>query len=108
MTKDRLKALLAEYGRLALYTYLGLFAVVMTGFVVAIQAGFDVASAHGTLGVVGAAWLATKATQPLRIAATLALTPLVSVALNKLRARRGIPPAPPPAPKADESLNSDP
>jgi len=101
VTKERLKALLAEYGRLALYTYLGLFALVLTGFAVAISAGFDVASAHGTLGVLGAAWLATKATQPLRIAATLALTPLVAMAINKLRARRGLPPVPPPEPKAE-------
>lgn len=107
MTKERLKTLLAEYGQLALYTYLGLFVVVLLGFVVAIKAGFEVGSTGGTLTVVGAAWLATKATQPLRIAATLGLTPLVSVALHKLRARRGLPAQPPPAaptppePKAD-------
>ncbi len=71
VTKERLKALLAEYGQLALYTYLGLFLVVLAGFIVAIKAGFAVASTSGTLTLVGAAWLATKATQPLRIAATL-------------------------------------
>ncbi len=102
MTKERLKALLAEYGQLALYTYLGLFAVVLTGFIVAIKAGFAVASTEGTLTVVGAAWLATKATQPLRIAATLALTPLVSVALRKLRGQRATRPPAPPEPTPTE------
>jgi hypothetical protein len=33
----------------------------------------------------GATWLATKLTQPLRIFATLALTPVVAAALRKLR-----------------------
>lgn len=107
MTKERLKALLAEYGQLALYTYLGLFVVVLTGFIVAIKAGFEVGSTEGTLTVVGAAWLATKATQPLRIAATLGLTPLVSVALHKLRARRGIPPQSPPAPPTPPEPKAD-
>jgi hypothetical protein len=107
VTKERLKALLAEYGPLALYTYLGLFVVVMAGFIVAIKAGFEGGSTQGTFAAVGAAWLATKATTPLRIAATLGLTPLISVALHKLRARRGIPPQSPPAPPTPPEPKAD-
>jgi hypothetical protein len=85
VTKERLKALLAEYGRVALYTYLALFVLVFTGFAVAIAAGVQVESAQGGAGVLGMAYLATKVTQPIRIAATIALTPLVATAISRLR-----------------------
>jgi hypothetical protein len=75
---EKLKALLAEYGRVAIWTYFAIFALVLPGFALAITNGFQVESAKGGAGVLGAAWLATKATQPLRIAATLALTPLIA------------------------------
>jgi hypothetical protein len=82
LNRERLKTLLAEYGRLALYTYLVLFAVVLVGFVLAIRMGIHVDSVKGEAGVWGAAWLATKITQPLRILATVALTPLVAQLLK--------------------------
>jgi len=85
VTKERLKALLAEYGRVALYTYLGLFVLVLAGFAIAIAAGVQVESAQGGAGVLGMAYVATKVTQPIRIAATIALTPLIASAINKLR-----------------------
>jgi hypothetical protein len=78
MKRERLKNLLAEYGKIAIYVYLGIFAVVFAGFAVAIQSGMKVESATGKAGLIGAAWLATKVTQPLRILAALALTPLVA------------------------------
>jgi hypothetical protein len=84
MNRQRLKNLLAEYGRLALYTYLVLFLLVLLGFAGAIHLGVHTESMAGTAGLWGAAWLATKVTQPLRILATLALTPLVAQLL-KLR-----------------------
>jgi uncharacterized membrane protein YcgQ (UPF0703/DUF1980 family) len=82
MNRQRLKNLLAEYGRLALYTYLVLFAVVLMGFAGAIQLGVHTQSTAGKAGLWGAAWLATKVTQPLRILATVALTPLVAQVLK--------------------------
>ncbi len=84
MNKQRLKNLLAEYGRLAIYTYLVLFAVVLLGFAGAIHLGIHTESTAGKAGLWGAAWLATKLTQPLRILATVALTPVVAQVL-KLR-----------------------
>jgi hypothetical protein len=83
MTRDKLKALLEEYGRVAIWTYLVIWLTVLGGFALAISMGFSVASAEGSVGVLGAAWLATKLTQPLRIAGTLALTPLVAAAHKK-------------------------
>jgi hypothetical protein len=84
MNRERLKNLLAEYGRLALYTYLVLFVLVLLGFAGAIHLGVHAESTASKAGLWGAAWLATKLTQPLRILATVALTPLVAQVL-KLR-----------------------
>jgi hypothetical protein len=86
LSRQRLKQLLAEYGKLALFIYLGIFAVVLAGFALTIQLGFRVESTAGTAGVWGAAYLATKVAQPLRILATLALTPLVARLLRRPRA----------------------
>lgn len=97
---ERMKAMLAEYGGLALTIYLILFAAVLAGFAVAISLGFETESAAGSAGILGAAWLATKVTQPLRILATLAITPLVARGLKRLRARKPARPlATPPHPQ---------
>ena len=85
---ERFKALLAEYGRVALATYFALFALVFAGFGLAIALGIQVASAEGGVGVLGAAYVATKLTQPLRIAATMALTPLVARVVASFRKPR--------------------
>ena len=84
-TAERLKLLLSEYGPVALWVYFGVFALVFAGFAGAIHFGVDVEGAAATASVWGAAYVATKLTQPLRIAATLALTPLVVVAARRLR-----------------------
>jgi hypothetical protein len=86
---ERLKALLAAYGRIALAAYLTLFVLVFAGFALAISAGVNVASAQGGAGVLGAAYVATKLTQPLRIAATVALTPLLARLVEKFRTHSG-------------------
>lgn len=85
MSRERLKALLAEYGRIALWTYFVLFGVVLVGFATAISLGVEIESAKGGAGLLGAAWIATKLTQPLRIGVTLALTPLVARVVRRLR-----------------------
>ena len=83
--RDRLRELLVEYGSLALWVYFGLFAVVLAGFVIAIQAGVKVESAAGTAGTLGAAYLATKLTQPLRILGTLVLTPVIVRIVRRIK-----------------------
>jgi hypothetical protein len=85
----RLKELLAEYGRVAVGTYFAIFFLVLAGFALALSQGVEIASLErsGTTeaGVLGAAYIATKLTQPLRIAATLALTPLVAAVFRRSR-----------------------
>lgn len=85
MNRERLKKLMAEYGQVAIYTYFALFFLVFAGFALAIAWGIEVESAKGGAGLVGAAYLATKVTQPLRIGATLLLTPLVAKVVSKTR-----------------------
>lgn len=92
MNKERLKKLLAEYGQLALYIYLVIFAVVLVGFAMAIQMGVKVESTAGKAGIWGAAWLATKVTQPLRILGTIALTPLVAQLMKRWKKPAPVPP----------------
>ena len=75
--KDRLQKFLVEYGSLCLYVYFAIFALVLVGFATAIQLGAQLDSAAGVAGTWGAAYVATKLTQPLRIWATIAVTPIV-------------------------------
>ena len=81
--KEKLQKLMAEYGRIALVVYLATFVVTMTGFSLAIMQGFEVDGASSTAGTLGAAWVATKLTQPIRIGVTLVLTPLVGRFINR-------------------------
>lgn len=83
--KDRLEALLAKYGKLALIIYFGIFGLVLAGFAIAIRAGVQVETAAGEAGTLAAAWVATKLTQPLRIIATLVLTPIVGKVLDRFK-----------------------
>lgn len=85
--KERLTALLAEYGKVALYLYFAIFALVFAGFAIALAAGVKVEGASGSAGLIFGAWVATKLTQPLRILATLALTPVVGKFLAWRRSR---------------------
>jgi hypothetical protein len=71
-----------------LATYFSLFALVFAGFGLAFALGMHVASAEGGAGVLGAAYVATKLTQPLRIAATIVLTPLVARVVGRFRKPR--------------------
>jgi hypothetical protein len=80
--KDRFKALMAEYGPLALGVYFTIFGIVLLGFALALDLGLDVGTPAGTAGLWATAYVATKLTQPLRILATLAVTPLLVGALR--------------------------
>ena len=89
--KERIQQLMVEYGALAVWVYFIIFAVVITGFWLAIKLGIKTDSAAGTAGTLGAAWVATKLTQPVRIVATLALTPAAMRLLRWIKTR-GRPP----------------
>ena len=86
--KDRLKAIMKDYPQVAVFTYLGCSLIAITGFAIAIGIGAEPSTATGVLGVIGAAWLAAKITVPLRILATLALTPLIAAQLAKLKRKK--------------------
>lgn len=74
---DRLKKLFEDYGPVGFLVWWVIFAVVFAGFYVAIRKGYQPTSGAGGAGVLGVAYLATQATKPLRLAATLALTPVI-------------------------------
>lgn len=81
------QTLIAEYGPIALGTYLAIALLSFTGFVIAIHLGFVVDGVASGAGTFLAAWAGIKLLQPLRIAATLLLTPFVA---RMLRRRRNI------------------
>ena len=72
----KLKQILVQYGVLGIVIHMTVFFVVLTGFYVAIIAGLTPDSVAGRAGAFTAAYLATKLTQPLRIALTVVLTPV--------------------------------
>lgn len=95
--------MLAEYGATAAVVYFAIFFAVLGGFWIAIRMGWRAHSAAGTAGTLAAAYIATKLTQPLRIAATLVLTPAVARLYERVR---GLPPADPHAPPDDAAARA--
>jgi hypothetical protein len=82
-----LKDMLAEYGSIAIVVYLSIFALTLAGFVLAIRLGWRPESTTGNAGIFVAAYIATKVTQPIRIGATLLLTPIVAKVYDRLGRR---------------------
>lgn len=87
--RQQYEDLVATYGKVAVITYFSIFFSVLFGFWVAISSGADLASGFESLGFETAsatsrsgtfvvAYGFTKLTQPIRIAATLVLTPLLA------------------------------
>ncbi|MEX2179751.1 MAG: hypothetical protein WD801_13630 [Gemmatimonadaceae bacterium] len=74
----KFRDLLLEYGVIALVVHYVIFAVVITGFWMAIRMGWQSSSTAADVGTWTAAYILAKITQPLRIVATLAITPLVA------------------------------
>lgn len=81
--KVRLSALIAEYGKIAIITYLVLSVLTIAGFSIAIGIGVEPSSATGFIGVIAAGWIAAKATMPIRILITLGLTPVVAMIVRR-------------------------
>jgi hypothetical protein len=84
--RQTFKHVLTEYGKVALVLYLAIFALVLCGTWIAIRAGWSPTSAGGKAGTFFAAYIVTKAMQPLRIAATVVLTPLLAKGWERMRA----------------------
>ncbi|MEZ4238049.1 MAG: hypothetical protein R3F59_18265 [Myxococcota bacterium] len=86
--RERYEALVEEYGWAAIATYAVLFVGTLIGFYAAMRAGYSVEGTAGSAGTIGAAYFATKMTQPLRIAATLGLTPVMVRVIRFVRPTR--------------------
>jgi len=82
------RELFEKYGPVAVVTYFTIFFLTLFAFFWAIRLGWRSASVTGTAGTLGAAYVATKLTQPLRIGATLLLTPLLAALRDRLRAKK--------------------
>lgn len=83
--KERFKTLIAESGAIVLWVYFGIFGLVLVSTATALKMGVKLDGVAGAAGIWGAAYLFTKFTQPLRIAATLAITPAVATLLRRFR-----------------------
>jgi hypothetical protein len=73
-----IKNIFTEYGPVAVVVYFGIFFTVLFGAWTAIHFGWQPSSVTGNAGAFTAAYLATKVTQPVRIATTLAVTPVAA------------------------------
>src|SRR5262249_52507349 len=95
--KQRLTALFEDYGKVAIITYFTLSGLAIIGFSVAIWVGAEPSTATGVLGVLFAGWALAKATMPVRILITLAVTPVIATLVRRRRSSE----APPDEPPAD-------
>jgi ABC-type transport system involved in cytochrome c biogenesis permease component len=92
--KQRLTALGEEYGPVAFVVWFTLFFATLGGFWFAVSRGWQPESASGTTGTLMIAYVASQATKPIRIAATVVLTPIVARVLRLRRQAAGAPPGP--------------
>ena len=81
------KHVLAEYGVIALVLYLAIFGVVLVSVYSALRAGWTPRGFAAETGTWVIAYLVTKATTPFRLAATIALAPLVARVFDRVRGR---------------------
>ncbi len=86
--KQRLSKLIADYGSLALYLYLGTGLLMTSAFAIAYLLGVEPSDATGVIGVIVAAWVSNKATAVIRIPIILAITPPIAELLKRRKQRR--------------------
>ena len=80
---SKVQNLFSEYGRTGIMVYFTIFFLSLFGFWILLTAGVDIRtwsyfSSLGDVGPIGLAYAATKLLQPVRIALTLVLTPIVA------------------------------
>jgi len=66
------------YGWVAICVWFAIFGLTIGGFYIGIDRGLSVESGSGQTGALALAYVATQGTKPLRIVATLVLTPVVA------------------------------
>ena len=85
--KAQIQALFEEYGSAAIAVWLVVFAGTFLVFFGLVQAGVDPAGAVGSAGTVGAAYVATRLTFPIRVIARVGITPVAVRWYRRFRAR---------------------
>lgn len=81
----RLQQLMMEYGAIALVVHLTLFALTLSGFAIAISAGFQSEGTGEETGVWVAAYVASQLTKPIRLPLVVVLTPIVASVWHRMR-----------------------
>jgi hypothetical protein len=99
--RNTLKNILVEYGMIAVVVYLAIFFLVLFAFWAAIRFGWQPSGVAGNVGVWTAAYIATKLTQPLRIVATLAITPFIARVYERVTGKSRVDASPVEAPEPD-------
>jgi len=92
---SKVQNLFSEYGRTGIIVYFTIFFMTFLGFWILLTVGVDIRtwsyfSSLGDVGAIGLAYAATKIMQPIRIALTLVLTPLVARVLPRNKSEEKI------------------
>lgn len=92
---SKVQNLFSEYGRTGIIVYFTIFFMTFFGFWTLLTVGVDIRtwsyfSSLGDVGAIGLAYAAAKITQPIRIALTLVLTPLVARVLPRKKSEEKI------------------
>lgn len=83
----RFRHLLLEYGAIALVVHYVIFAIVIVSFWAGIRMGWKPSDTLANVGAWTAAYIAAKITQPARIVVTIAITPFVAHAYERVTRR---------------------
>lgn len=86
--RKSLQSFLVEYGAIGLAVYLTTTFFVYLGFWIALRFGWKPSGAVGNAGYWLTAYVAAKATQPFRIAGSIAVTPFVARIYERVTGRR--------------------
>jgi hypothetical protein len=85
--RKSLTDVMTEYGTIGLLVYVALFFLVLSGAWAAIRMGWQPESVATNMGTFAAAYVATKIAQPVRIASTVVLTPIVARVYRRVMPR---------------------
>lgn len=91
--KARYQTLLTEYGYGAFGVWFAVFFTTWFGFYLAISNGMQLEGAAASAGTIGGAYAATQLTKPVRLVATLVLTPIVVGGWRRMRGLPAVTPA---------------
>ncbi len=81
--QERLKLLFEEFGTVALGIYFAIWVLTLGGIWTAMKAGWQPETTAAQAGTLGAAYVVFRLTLPVRIAATVVLTPIVARLLER-------------------------